>query len=364
MAVPNTFASDTAPIPLSQLDANFSYYDTAYSITGINVAFNGTVGVGTTSPNAQVEIRNNAGNATFRITASNTSGSYIQFADPDDGNVGEITYFHSNNSMVIKTNDLARMSIDLNGDVDIGTAALGTTTDTKTVTIASNGYSVLRVNGDYSNTAGEPGGSAVVFAVDGSSLRQGLVSYINIAGTSGDSATAYTGTLTNSMLVGTTNATVLQLGTNSTVALTITSGQGLSISRTAVTAPVADDGNVFSGTYTPTLTNVSNVTTSTPFDCQYMRVGNTVTVSGKVEVTPTVASTFTSYRISLPIASTLGNNGLCRGFVGVDTTVVLDLQGGNGAISADTTNNVALVRIAPVSTVLRTHSFHFTYLVV
>lgn len=46
MAVPNTFANDVSPIPLSQLDANFAYYDAAYSIIGSNITFSGTVAGG------------------------------------------------------------------------------------------------------------------------------------------------------------------------------------------------------------------------------------------------------------------------------------------------------------------------------
>lgn len=48
MAVPNTFASATSAIPLANLDANFAYYDAAYSITGTTVSFNGNVGIGVT----------------------------------------------------------------------------------------------------------------------------------------------------------------------------------------------------------------------------------------------------------------------------------------------------------------------------
>src|SRR5690606_32796918 len=62
--------------------------------------------------------------------------------------------------------------------------------------------------------------------------------------------------------------------------------------------------NVLSGTYTPTLTDSVNVTTSTAYACQYMRVGNVVTVSGKVDVTATTdGGTETILAISLPIAS-------------------------------------------------------------
>jgi ribosomal protein S11 len=79
----------------------------------------GNVGIGTTSPSANLEI-SNAGNATLRLTAGNTSSSIIQLGDTDDGNVGEITYSHSTNSMVFDTNDVERMRIDSNGNLGVG----------------------------------------------------------------------------------------------------------------------------------------------------------------------------------------------------------------------------------------------------
>jgi hypothetical protein len=45
MAVPNTFATRTTPIPLSLLDADFAYYDAAFSISGINITFAGAITV-------------------------------------------------------------------------------------------------------------------------------------------------------------------------------------------------------------------------------------------------------------------------------------------------------------------------------
>jgi hypothetical protein len=43
MAVPNTFASATSPIPLANLDANFVYYDSAFTISGNIFTFIDTV---------------------------------------------------------------------------------------------------------------------------------------------------------------------------------------------------------------------------------------------------------------------------------------------------------------------------------
>jgi hypothetical protein len=84
---------------------------------------------------------------------------------------------------------------------------------------------------------------------------------------------------------------------------TVTTVGGLVINKTAVTAPTVSDGNVFSGFYTPTLTNVTNVEASLAYQMQYIRVGNVVTVSGQIDINPTAAGNCV-VRLSLPIAST------------------------------------------------------------
>jgi len=76
MAVPNTFASATGSIPLANLDANFSYYDAAYSISGANMTFLGTHTAGNfaftwaiTSANWSVGSAQTSGTITFGGTA-------------------------------------------------------------------------------------------------------------------------------------------------------------------------------------------------------------------------------------------------------------------------------------------------------
>ena len=68
-------------------------------------------------------------------------------------------------------------------------------------------------------------------------------------------------------------------------------------------ATVAFGPLLSNGTYTPTLTAVTNVAASTANACQWLRVGNTVTVSGSVAVTATAVSTDTEIGISIPVAS-------------------------------------------------------------
>lgn len=68
-----------------------------------------------------------------------------------------------------------------------------------------------------------------------------------------------------------------------------------------------------SGQYTPTLTGVANVASSTPLITNFSKVSDVVTVSGGIEVTPTAGATFTRIRVSLPIASNLSGSITCRG---------------------------------------------------
>ena len=133
---------------------------------------------------------------------------------------------------------------------------------------------------------------------------------------------------------------------------------GFSIARTLVTAPAATDGNVYSGTYTPTLTNTTNIGASTSYQAQYMRVGNVVTVSGRANIDPTVTLTASEMGISLPIASnfTAANN---LGGVGSIATTANEIS--SGGILADTTNDRATFRFLSGGTAARDYYFTFTY---
>jgi len=133
---------------------------------------------------------------------------------------------------------------------------------------------------------------------------------------------------------------------------------GIQTSRTAVTAPAATDGNVFSGTYTPTLTNTTNVAASTAYECQYMRVGNTVTVSGQVDIDPTLAATDTVLGMTLPIASALAAN---RQLGGTAANSTAGRYGEGVAITADLTNDRAQFLLRPTSINNSSYGFSFTY---
>ena len=88
-----------------------------------------------------------------------------------------------------------------------------------------------------------------------------------------------------------------------------------------------------SGTYTPTITNNANLDSTTAYACNYVRVGNVVTVSGLVVVDCTLASTATSLYISLPIASDLvaindlGGAAACPAVFGLCAAIYADTAG-------------------------------------
>ncbi len=117
---------------------------------------------------------------------------------------------------------------------------------------------------------------------------------------------------------------------------------------------------IASGTYTPTLTNTTNIAASTARQCQWIRVGNVVTVSGAVDIDPTTANIATTLGMSLPIASTTGAISNLGGVATGNNATPISLFG----IYADTVNNRAKFETSVIGDVAnRTYEFTFTYLV-
>ena len=138
-------------------------------------------------------------------------------------------------------------------------------------------------------------------------------------------------------------------------------GTSPSIATPVLTSPTisGEAGNLYSGTYTPTLTNVANIGASTAYLCQYFRVGDVVTVSGKVDIDPTTSGTSTQLGISLPVASNFSANQNCAG-----TAYTTGLSGEGAAIIADTVNDRAQMQWNTASTTNRAYYFSFTYRII
>ena len=143
----------------------------------------------------------------------------------------------------------------------------------------------------------------------------------------------------------------------SSSAFTGTSVATLAVDAAGDVITIAPQQTTASGTYTPTWTGLANVDSVTAFSCQYMRVGDTVTVSGWVTINATVDNTATSLSFSLPINS--------------DTSVVNRLNGtgveqggGVAACLSGYGTNFGEFEVLPSVDTAVNYSFHFTYRIV
>lgn len=115
--------------------------------------------------------------------------------------------------------------------------------------------------------------------------------------------------------------------------------------------------NILSSTYTPTLNNTTNVAASTAYVTGYFRIGDAVTVFGKVSIDATLAaSTATELGISLPIASNLAAEEDLGGNAISDAVASLTAR-----IKADATNDRASVVFKALSLNNDSYSFEFSY---
>jgi hypothetical protein len=117
------------------------------------------------------------------------------------------------------------------------------------------------------------------------------------------------------------------------------------------------------GTYTPTLFNTTNIAASTAFACQWLRVGDTVTVSGQVNIDPTAAAA-SVLGMSLPIASNFGGTQNLGGTATVAGTGAA-VPSISSAILADPTNDRAqFLWLQNADLTNRSWAFQFTYRII
>lgn len=128
-------------------------------------------------------------------------------------------------------------------------------------------------------------------------------------------------------------------------------GKDLTVVNGIVTAIAA--GTYASGTYTPTLTLVSNLDAATANASFWTRTGDVVSVSGIISVNATAAAT-TELGISLPIASNFGTFRDCAGVAFAPTS-----SGMGAAIGADAANDRAEMEWVAVA--LGAHNMHFNF---
>lgn len=136
-----------------------------------------------------------------------------------------------------------------------------------------------------------------------------------------------------------------------------TDGNANAIAEAGKKEASKNDPTVESGVYTPVLFNVTNLDSSATYPAQWMRVGNVVTVSGRVDVDPT-ATASTKLGISLPVKTNF-QFGYQLGGTAACPTIASEVS----PIAADTGNNRADMSWVTTNATNHVMSFSFTYLV-
>jgi hypothetical protein len=207
----------------------------------------------------------------------------------------------------------------------------------------NNGTEVFRIDG----TAGSVG---IGTASPASMLSVGSSSNFQI-NSSGKIAKYANTVITNGkLLIGHTANGTFELGNiasaNSSVTVTNNAG-GIDLS---VATPTES-------TYTPTLTNTTNVAASTAYAIYYYQSGNTVWVWGDVSIDATAALTITEMGVSLPVASNFSSTLDLSGTATFEDNTTMQIK-------ADATNDRAVFRGAPQTATNNRYSFTLIYKVI
>jgi hypothetical protein len=158
---------------------------------------------------------------------------------------------------------------------------------------------------------------------------------------------------------GDTDAELLfvDAGNNRVGVSTNTPGSVLDVAGSFQCDTVTNDTGLAHGVYSPLTSSAANLDADpTPTQAQYLRVGNTVTVSGRFTADPTTPATATSFELSLPVASNIGaaedlaGVAFCGGVAGQGAEII-------GGVANDT----AVVQWVAGDVTSQTWSYTFTY---
>ena len=109
------------------------------------------------------------------------------------------------------------------------------------------------------------------------------------------------------------------------------------------------------GIYSPSITEVTNIDTVIVYETQYLRIGNMVTVSGKIGLDATITGA-TEAAISVPIASDFSAEEQAGGTAASEVALATPVR-----IKADATNNRLSFVFTAATTTLDNYSFTVTY---
>lgn len=123
---------------------------------------------------------------------------------------------------------------------------------------------------------------------------------------------------------------------------------------------VGHDTGLDHGTYTPTRSAETNLGSNVvPSQAQFLRLGNTVTVSGRFTADPTAGATPTSFELSLPLPT----SGFANAAELAGVAFCGAVAGQGAEVTASVANGTAVFSWISGDTASRTWSYTYTYLV-
>jgi hypothetical protein len=306
---------------------------------------NGNLGIGTNSPTQKLSVE-----GSISLNYLNASANYYFYLNRKTGQDGGILYQRDN------ANDW-QQNVDSNGNLyyySYGTSANAITLQRSTgylgIGVATpvshlDVFGSINLRSTYNLTWGGAYGADIPTISGTSGSSNGFLQFYPAGSTSGVK-----------MALVRTGQLKLPSYTSSS-AFTGTSVATLAVDAAGDVITIAPQQTTASGTYTPTWSGLANVDSVTAFSCQYMRFGDTVTVSGWVTINATADNTPTSLSFSLPINSATSSVNYLNG-TGV-------AQGGGPAASlSGYASNFGEFEVIPAVDTDVNYSFIFTYRIV
>lgn len=249
------------------------------------------------------------------------------------------TDFTKNIYMWIDSNKNAKLYGKLSLPDTTTAMAFKTPTGTASQLLAANGSVVsagtnITINGNVISASGG-GGSTLATATGDVS---GTVSGTNLP-----------------LTLATVNSNVGSYGSPTSIPIITANAKGLITGLASTSIPV-----LATGTYTPTLSSIANCTSATASVAQWMQLGNVVTVSGSIQLTPNNTTSVFLVYMSIPVvANFLGASSKAGG--------VASRSNGNtsvaciGAINADSAGSQNVIVFFSKSEAATTDTYSYTY---
>jgi len=83
----------------------------------------GNVGIGTSSPNRQLQVKRTTGTASIAITSSNTGLAQLELGGTSDNDIAGVTYNGATSTLSLKTNNTGQLHVTNAGRVGVGTSS-------------------------------------------------------------------------------------------------------------------------------------------------------------------------------------------------------------------------------------------------